>query len=370
LRFLFLTGWGLLAVTWLGYPVAAWVVASLRRRPTAPAAAVTPSVTAVVASRDPDEAIRRRVENLLLGDYAPDLLDVVVAIDAARGPEPTAGSEAWPARVTVVQGDVPGGKASALNAAVRHARGELLVFTDTAQSFGRGTIAALVDELERYPELAAVSGALEIGGAGGAPSAAVLYWRFERWLRETEARLHSPVGVTGAVYAMRRAEWVDLPPGLILDDLYVPMVQVLRGRRIGFRRDAVAVDPRQIDRRGEYHRKARTLTGVFQLCHLLPSVLVPFRNPIWVQFVFHKLLRLLSPFLLLVVVASGAAWLASALPVGLALAALGGLVVGSAVVLAASLRARTLAGEVMAMQAAVVQATRNALRGEWDVWRR
>lgn len=369
MRILVFTGLVFLVATWVGYPAVVWVVALVRRRGRPPGSPSTPRVTAILATRESDDAIRARVDNLLASDYPAHLLDVVVAIDASReGAVLPGGSGQAP--VMVVAGDPPGGKATALNAAVRQATGDILVFSDTAQAFARRTVGALVDELTRHPDLVAVSGALELGAGDTAPTAASLYWKFERWLRETEARVHSPVGVTGAVYAMRRSAWVDLPTGLILDDLYVPMQQLLRGGRIGFRRDAVAVDPRQIDRRGEYRRKTRTLTGVFQLCHLMPALLAPGRNPIWAQFVFHKLMRLLTPWLLLLVLVAGAAWLLTSLPGDVALAALGTAALVAAVVLAASVRVRALVGEVFVMQAAVVQATRNALRGEWDVWQR
>ncbi|MGQ0646358.1 MAG: glycosyltransferase [Gemmatimonadaceae bacterium] len=359
----------LLAATWAGYPAVVWLIGLLRRQRPASGVVALPRVTVVVASRDGDDVIRERVRNLLESDYPGELLDVVVAIDATRVARVPDASSIAPTRIAFVPGDAPGGKATALNAAVRSARGEVLVFTDTAQRFERGTVAALVDELQRNPTLAAVSGELQIGEPDAPPSVATLYWRFERWLRRAEARIHSPVGVTGAVYAMRRAAWVDLPAGLILDDLYVPMVQVLSGRRIGFRRDAVAVDPRRIDGRGEYHRKTRTLTGVFQLCHLLPSVLVPLRNPIWLQFVFHKLLRLATPYLLALLVAASCGWLLVTLPARTALISLGACLLTGALVLAASSRVRRLVRDIASMQAAVVQATRNAFRGEWDVWR-
>jgi len=44
----------------------------------------------------------------------------------------------------------------------------------------------------------------------------------------------------------------------------------------------------------------RTLSGNFQLVARLPSVLAPWRNPLWVQFLSHKLLRLAVPWLLIV----------------------------------------------------------------------
>jgi hypothetical protein len=99
------------------------------------------------------------------------------------------------------------------------------------------------------------------------------------------------------------------------------------------------------------------------------------RNPIWLQFVCHKLLRLLTPYLLLVMVvsAAGAATLALldrphiafSAPIMIALT-LGVLLV----VWFASRRARSALVLGFAMQLAVVRATWNGLRGDWDVWRR
>lgn len=375
-----------IAAIWLGYPLVVAVVGTLRP-PLArgEVGADAPTVTAVVASRDDAAAIRARVADLLASDYDPRRLDVVVALDAA-GAAASPAELVWPAaeqggRVTVVTGDAPGGKAAALNAAVRAARGTLLVFTDTGQRFHRDAVARLVAALADR-RFGAMSGALDIGhevtGEGGPPTLAERYWRYERRLRRGEARLHSAVGVTGAVYAMRRALWSPLPAGLILDDLYVPMRLVLDGHRVGFADDARAVDTRRFAAAQEYRRKVRTLTGVIQLCAWLPAVLVPVRNPIWAQFLFHKLLRLATPYLALAAAVGVAGTLGAALadrargtgvgtPVALLAAAL-----AAAVLLVPPVR-RRVAHQLewgVSLQAAVVVATINGLRGRWNVWQR
>lgn len=359
-----LAGLALLAVTWVGYPLAIALAASRRRPvPAREAGSAMPRVTAVLATREADPVIASRVTDLLQSDYPAHLLNVVVAIDSGRdtpaGTVPAVEGD----RCLVVTGDAPAGKATALNAAVRAATGEVLVFADAAQRFTPQTIPRLVDELVHRPDITAVSGALHIA-AGQPASMVTLYWGYERWLRRAEAQVHSPAGVTGAVYAMRRNAWVPLPAGLILDDLFVPMQQVLRGHRVGFREDAIAYDPRQFEGQGEYRRKSRTLTGVYQLCHLLPAVLRPATNPIWLQFVCHKLLRLGTPFYVLLLGVGLAGWLAARVPPAMLGAALAVPVVG----LAASRRARRAVAELVAVQVAVVRAARNAARGEWDVW--
>jgi hypothetical protein len=98
---------------------------------------------------------------------------------------------------------------------------------------------------------------------------------------------------------MRRALWAPLPPQVILDDLYTPMRLVLDGHRIAVSAAAVAHEQRAPARAAEFQRKVRTLTGVFQVCAFLPGVLQLRRNPVWAQFVAHKLLRLTTPWLVL-----------------------------------------------------------------------
>src|SRR5258707_14890653 len=93
------------------------------------------------------------------------------------------------------------------------------------------------------------------------------------------------------------------------------MRRVLEGNRVVFVDDDRFVDEGRPDRTREYQRKVRTLPGVFQFGGWLPQLLLPRRNPIWLQFVFHKLLRLLTPYLLLAAAACGVViavlWLAS-----------------------------------------------------------
>lgn len=356
-------------VVWIGYPVTIWFVARFASRPIQPqyAAATTRRVSVVVATRDDAEPIVARVANLLDTAHPAPLIEVIVALDA-DGAQATAdrlvGADA---RVRVVVGDAPGGKAATLNAAVRAATGEILVMADVAQRFDEQTIPHLVAALEDA-RFGAVSGALELG-RDDATSPVDLYWRMEKWLRYHESRIHSSVGVTGAVYATRKALWRDVPAGTLLDDVYVPMSLVLRGHRIGFSYAAKARDVRTFDAGAESARKTRTLTGVLQMLALLPAIRTA-ANPIRAQFVMHKLARLTTPawVVLLIVAAIGAVvMLAVRHPVPVSLATLGLITMFTAV---PPLRRRMLhvARWMLSLQIATVRAIKNGARGRWSVW--
>lgn len=125
-----------------------------------------------------------------------------------------------------------------------------------------------------------------------------LYWRYEKQIRRDESAVGSTMGATGAVYAMRRSLWRPLPPETILDDVLAPMRCVLAGFRVVFADRARAFDRTPRDAKAESLRKRRTLAGNYQLLWLEPSLLLPWRNPAWIQFVSHKVARLAVPFAL------------------------------------------------------------------------
>src|SRR5205823_326631 len=58
---------------------------------------------------------------------------------------------------------------------------------------------------------------------------------------------------------------------------------------------AVAIDEPASNQHAEYARKRRTTVGNIQLLRQTPTLLSPFHNPLFVRYVSHKLLRLLTP---------------------------------------------------------------------------
>src|SRR6185295_8143951 len=114
----------------------------------------------------------------------------------------------------------------------------------------------------------------------------------------------SMLGATGAIYAMRRSLWRPLPADTILDDVLAPMRAVLAGYRVVFTNRARAFDRTAPDAQAEARRKVRTLAGNYQILWLEPRLLLPWRNPVWLQYVSHKIGRLLVPYALAMLMAA------------------------------------------------------------------
>jgi hypothetical protein len=286
-----------LFATYLGYPAALALWARVAPRPVRRAALVPP-VSVVVAARDEAARIGARVANLLALDYPADRLAVIVVSDgssddtAARAAAAAAGDP----RVRVITLPRPSGKAAALNAGVRAASGEVIVFADARQRFAPDAVRRLVENFAD-PEVGAVSGRLllEDPHGSGVGDGLGLYWRHELWLRARESDVGSMLGATGAIYAIRRRLYTPIPDDTILDDVRIPMQAVLAGTRAVLDTRAVALDVVAPSGGHELARKVRTLYGNYQLIASCPALLSPRRNPVFGRFLAHKLARLVVP---------------------------------------------------------------------------
>jgi len=267
-----------------------------------------PGVSIIIAARNEAARLPARIANLLASDYPVNRLQIIVASDGSTDATPDA-IKAFGSAVELVT--VPrSGKAAALNAAVAHARFPILVFADARQRFADDAIRRLVSHFGD-PQVGAVSGELVLDCETSSSPSSVgegvgAYWKYEKWLRRGEAVVGSTLGVTGAIYAMRRWLWQPLPAETLLDDVLGPMRVVLRGYRVTFDSLARAFDETAKTASAEMRRKVRTLAGNFQLLAQEPRLLVPGVNPVWLQFVSHKVARLLVPYALIAVLASSA----------------------------------------------------------------
>ncbi len=291
----------ILAVSWCyaGYPLYIMALARFWPRPIRPPAAdFRPSVTVIVAIRNERDALPRRLANLLAQEYPPERLDVVVVCNGSvDGSEEIARQVArTEPRVRVFTSPAERGKAGAINMAAAHTAADVIVFADARQTFAQDAVARIVEPFSD-PGVGAVTGRLEVRQADLASVEGVrMYWGLETRLRDAEGRTGSVIGATGAIYGVRRSLFQDMPPNLILDDVYLPLRIAMLGHRVVMAPRALAFDVPSHDQSAEYARKRRTMVGNIQLLGVIPGLLSPVRNPLFMRFVSHKLLRLLTPF--------------------------------------------------------------------------
>jgi len=285
--------------TYVGYPVLLLIVSRIWGRQARRDSKSTPSVSIVLAVYNEERFVRGRVEELagLLRSSGLTGEILVVSdgsIDATSAIADTVDREL----VRVIDLPKNQGKAVALTVGCQTSRNDVIVFADVRQRWGSDTLRLLLENFAD-PRVGAATGDLVVETESGVMAGVGLYWKFEKWLRRTESRLGSMVGVTGAIAAVRRELFHPIPAGTLLDDVYWPMQVAMQGFRVVHDSRSKAYDQLPARVQDEFRRKVRTLSGNFQLLVRLPQLLLPWRNPICWQYVSHKVCRLIAPWALL-----------------------------------------------------------------------
>jgi len=295
----------LCAYVYFGYPALIFVLSRLRPRPVR-RAPVRPGVSLIVPVHNEEAVIEEKLRNSLALDYPRGRLETVVVSDGS--------TDATEEIVARYQGEgvrllrLPrSGKAAALNAGVREARGEILVFTDANSLLETHSVARLV-ECFADPEVGGVCGNKKYRPArdGDATEGGEnLYWRYDKWQKSLESAFGSIFAADGTLYAVRKELYVPIADPAQADDIAVSARIVLQGRRLLYEPGAVAWEDSPVEGAAEFRRKVRvTNHSVRALLNLgAPLVSTGFYS---VELLSHKLLRHLMPFFLILLLVANA----------------------------------------------------------------
>lgn len=293
--------WGsLLAVlyTYLGYPAILWILSRVRgRKKVLPEGSYRPSVTLVIAARNEEKRILKKLENTLGIDYPKDLLQVIVASDASTDRTDDIVRAHADRGITLVRAPGRRGKEFAQRCAMDKATGEILVFSDVDTMIETGGIARIVSNFSD-PTVGCVSSEDRVMDETGHVNGEGVYVRYEMWLRSLETQVNSVVGLSGSFFAARAEVCRDWPTTIPSD-----FNTLLNSIRLGLRGIS---DPSSIgvyasinDKNKEFNRKVRTITRGISALMANVGLLNPFRYGIfsW-QLASHKLMRWLVPWFL------------------------------------------------------------------------
>jgi biofilm PGA synthesis N-glycosyltransferase PgaC len=299
---IFLTSALFIIYVLVGYPLLLHLLARRFERPIRKHR-LSKTVTVLLPVHNGERWIRKKLESILALEYPRELMEILVLSDGSDDrTEPIV--EEFTAQDIHLLRRPHCGKAATLSFGIAQARGEILFFTDVRQPLDPQSLSNLV-ACFADPSVGVASGELVILKGGKHEELDVgLYWRYEKWIRKNLSRMDSVMGATGCIYAMRRELATPLPPGVLLDDVYLPLAAFFRGYRVVLEESARAFDyPFSLD--SEFRRKVRTLAGVYQVIADYPALLGP-SNRMWCHFTSHKLARLFVPYaFVLLAISSG-----------------------------------------------------------------
>ena len=270
---------------YVGYPLLLIVLARLFSRPVGKGA-YEPRVSFIISAYNEEEIIREKIENTLSLEYSKDKLEIIVCSDGSTD-DTDAIVRSFEGNVRLLRIEGRKGKPECQNQGVRVATGDILVFSDANSMYDRKALQYLLENLYD-PTVGVVCG--ELRYVRNDKSDEGLYWKLEKKLKQNESMLGSCLGANGAIYAMRRSLYRELPPYACSD-----FVEPFYAYDLQYR---VVYEPRAFctevpgDNAQEFKRKQRIVLNSFQSIPLIRKFLNPlaygwYSISLW----SHKMLR-------------------------------------------------------------------------------
>jgi cellulose synthase/poly-beta-1,6-N-acetylglucosamine synthase-like glycosyltransferase len=282
----------------MGSPLIIAFLSKIKSRPVRKDS-ITPLVSLIIAAYNEEKIIGEKIENTLSLDYPQDLLEVIIVSDGSMDETEHIARQFIDEGVKLFHYPDRRGKPYALNYAVSHARGEVLVFSDANVLCEKDAIRKVVQNFSD-PSVGCVTGKILLRPfSTEEPLGEGFYMRVEGFIHRQESLFSTMIGTDGAMYAIRKELFKPLPEETLVDDFVISMRVLEKGYRIVYEPEARGTEMVPASVGEEFKRKVRIIAGGYQSIWMLRSLLNPFRYPvISLEFTSHKLLRWFSPFLM------------------------------------------------------------------------
>jgi cellulose synthase/poly-beta-1,6-N-acetylglucosamine synthase-like glycosyltransferase len=288
--------WVLVAIvvyTYIAYPVLIAVIARLKRGTAEPKLpAELPHVTLFVTAFNEERFVDEKIRNSHAIDYPSDRLHLVWVTDGSD--DNTNRLLAQYSDVKVLFEPERRGKVHAMKRGLQFVDTEIVIFTDANTMVAAESVKEMVRLFEN-PLIGCVAGEKRISRdsrENAASSGEGAYWRYESWIKRSDARAGSAIGAAGELFAMRRSLYQPISDNTLLDDFEISLRIALNGYKIGYSPRACAIERPSANIGEEMKRKVRIAAGSFQTMLRLGGLFNFFRHPMLTfQYVSHKVMR-------------------------------------------------------------------------------
>ena len=258
-----------------------------------------PIVSLIIAAYNEEKVIRQKIINSLALNYPLELLDIIIVSDGSDDRTHDIALEFRDKGINALHRPEREGKSAALNRAVEHALGDIVVFSDANNDFNEDSIQLLVHHFAD-DRIGAVTGAKHVynDSEREATKGDNLYWKYEAAIKKAESRLGSITSGDGEIFAVRKSLFNPIDTSMINDDASITFDLVKQNYRVIYEANAESYEKASEDLIDDFNVKVRMTAGGFQTIVAESSFLFPPRNWFAIGFILHKLLRWLAPIFL------------------------------------------------------------------------
>lgn len=263
-----------------------------------------PDVSIIISVYNEEKVIEKTIRNFLRSDYDVKKIEFIIGSDNS--------TDSTNDIIIKLQKEIPSikffpfsarrGKSQVLNDLVKHAKSDILIFSDANTIYHKNALRNLV----KYyidKRVGGVSGKLELiefEESKNSGSQEKRYWDFETWLKEKEGKLGCLIGANGGIYSIKKEFFCEIPTlHPVMDDFYLSLKVLEHKKDFLYQKDAVASEYTAPSLRVEFNRKIRNNSINLSTIKSIKKLLSPAYGFISYGLWSHKIIRWFSPLLLI-----------------------------------------------------------------------
>ncbi|MBT0327906.1 glycosyltransferase family 2 protein, partial [Vibrio campbellii] len=304
----------------VGYPlVLNWLSARRKQRQTSKnigkercykaskADCTLPTMTVIVPAYNEEQWIAEKIRNLASLDYPRDKLTIIVACDGCTDNtvEIAQGTiqEAICADTLFIVHDHKNnrGKVNLINTEMENVTSEITALSDVSALVSCDSLL-LASQHYQNEKVGVVNATYQIMSSQNQGEAA--YWRYQSKVKFKESLIGSTIGSHGAFYTFRTSLFAPLEPEIINDDFILPMRIVLQGYASVYEPKMLAIELEESSDDSDFKRRLRISAGNMQQFLKLKRLLLPRYRGTAFAFLSGKVLRLATPYLMIMCLTS------------------------------------------------------------------
>lgn len=284
------------------YPLIVLVWASAKESVPPGTTSELPSISLLMSVYNEEKVIAGKLRNLAGIEYPREKIEILIGSDCSADNTLQFIESLAPVNTRIFHFEERRGKTAVLNDLAAAAKNDILVFSDANTFYYPDALEKMALNFSDH-QVGGVCGNLSLEASatnsGGVAEAA--YWRYENAIKQSEGKIKTTFGATGAIYAIRRELFKPLRTDrLVADDFLIPLHVVRMGYRIQYEAGARCWEETGATTGNEFQRKIRIGAAIFNGLPEIIPLLHPRHGFISFGLVSHKLIRWIVPYLLMV----------------------------------------------------------------------
>ncbi|MCE3226175.1 MAG: hypothetical protein K0S32_726 [Bacteroidetes bacterium] len=268
-----------------------------------------PEVTILMAAYNEEKVLDEKIRSVVESGYPLNKMKFLIGSDASTdGTNSIIGK--WSSShpfIQLIEFAGRTGKAGIINKLVTKSETEILVLTDANVIFKKDTLFNLVRHFKNTKVAQVCANIIKVSDNSGISGQEKTYMQLENKIKLYESvNWRIVMGAEGGCNAIRKQNYAEVPYNFCVDDFYVSMNVIEQGKEIVFDEHAICYEDAPSLSSVEFARKVRISMGNFQNLSRYKKLLLPFWKGSSFAFWSHKVLRWITPFLLITCLISSA----------------------------------------------------------------